>query len=151
MRKLLIFMAVVLGIWFYNNPYGKIGMSKPGFMVYSGVPTSIPILIHYKATFPSYQDKIINEDNELRLTDAIKETLADRMKTIGGFEYVVVGLGYGEEPFLVSDALENRISGYTVYRGNTRKMVNKYNKLKADGKKVLGIMVPNIRVPKISY
>ena len=76
---------------------------------------------------------------------------ADRMKTIGGFEYVVVGLGYGDEPFLISDALENRISGYTVFRGSTPKMVRKYNKLKSEGKKVLGIMVPNIRVPKISY
>ena len=151
MKKFIFFIGLVLGIWIYNNPIGKIGMSKPNFIVYSGMPSSIPILFHYKAIFPSYQDKLINKDGELRINDAISQTFVDRLGTIGGFEYVVVGLGYGDNLYTISDKLENRISSYTVFRGSTPKMVRKYNKLKSEGKKVLGIMVPNIKTEKLRY
>ena len=151
MKKILFVIAIALGIWIYNNPIEKIGSSKPNFIVYSGMPSSVPILIHYKAFFPSYQDRLIDKQGEVRLNDAISQTLVDRMGTIGGFEYVVLGLGHGDNLYPVIDALEGRISGYTVFRGSTPRMVNKYNKLKDEGKKVLGIMIPNIKTEKISY
>jgi len=151
MKKFIIFIGVVLGIWIYNNPIEKIGMSKPGFIVYSGLPSSIPILIHYKAILPTYQDKLIVKNQELKLTEAIDETLIDRMHMTDGFDYIVLGLGYGDNLYSIREDLENRISSYTVFRGSTPKMVLKYNKLKSEGKKVLGIMVPNIKVNKPNY
>jgi hypothetical protein len=151
MKKFIFFISIILGVWIYNNPIEKIGISKPNFIDYSGFPSSVPILFHYKALLPSYQDKLIDKNGELRLNDAINQTLIDRLGTIGGFEYVVIGLGYGNNLYTISDRLANRISSYTVFTGSTPKMVKKYNKLKSDGKKVLGIMVPNIKTKKFNY
>ncbi len=151
MKKFLIFMAIVLGTWLYFNPIKEIGLSKPNMMVYSGIPTSIPIVFHYKSYLPTYQDKLIRDGVELKLTTTISEILIDRMGTIGGIEHIVIGLGHGDDLYSIGSDLEGRIGSYNVYSGSTPKMVAKYNSLKRKGEKVMGIMVPNIKVTKLSF
>ncbi len=152
MKKFIIILIILLGIWLYKNPIGYISIVKPGLIIYSGVPIlNMDILILPTGKF-LIQSKSYKK---IELSQNMIDATIDRLG--GGKdrpEVVIIGQGLNKEMLLpIDEKLIEFFSSWNipVYYGPTDEMAKKYNELKKQKKKIMALMSTAKPMEGIAY